>query len=155
MFLRFALHTPSLAQINCKIRHFSPIAINWFQSSALEPTEMQALPADAAIIRSRPSLRSEAEPREQCIPRRSQGTSTINGGDDREVSKISSNCLATWWKPIDRLDLFWGTRRGLLHSALAWSKPGGSFCQHSFTHLFFHESFCRAWCRNCPFSYGP
>jgi len=52
----------------------------------LEPTELQALPADAAIIRSRPASRCEAELREQCVPRRSQGTSIKNGGDEREVS---------------------------------------------------------------------
>jgi len=27
-----------------KKRHFSPITTNWFQGSALEPTELQALP---------------------------------------------------------------------------------------------------------------
>ena len=71
-----------------KIRHPSPIATNWFQGSALEPTALQALPAEPTIIRSRPSLRCEAEPREQCIPRRSQGTRIKNGGDEREVTKI-------------------------------------------------------------------
>jgi len=49
-------------------QHFSPIATNWFQGSALEPTELQALPAEPTSIRSRASLRCEAEPREQCIP---------------------------------------------------------------------------------------
>jgi len=81
-------HSP--IQNRTKLRHFSPISTNWFQGSALEPTELQALPADAAIIRSRPASRCEAEPREQCVPWRSQGTSIKNGGDEREVSEINS-----------------------------------------------------------------
>ena len=70
----------SAKEIHRTIRHFSPIATNWFQGSALEPTELQALPAEPKIIRARPSLQCEAEPREQFIPRRSQGTRIKNGG---------------------------------------------------------------------------
>ncbi len=42
-------------------RHFSLNATNWFQGSALEPAELQALPAEPRSIRSRPSLLFEAE----------------------------------------------------------------------------------------------
>ena len=72
-------------------RQFSPIATNWFRDSALEPAELRALPVEPTIGRSRPSLRCEAEPLEQCVPRRSRGTKIKNGGDEREVSFFASN----------------------------------------------------------------
>ncbi len=43
------------------LRHFSPIATNWFQGSALEPNDLQALPAESSRIRGSLALRSEAE----------------------------------------------------------------------------------------------
>ena len=85
---------PSTTRKLVNYRHFSPIATNWFQGSALEPTELQALPADATIIRSRPSLQCKAEPREQCIPRRSQGTRIKNRGHEREVANCHLFSLA-------------------------------------------------------------
>ena len=47
---------------------YSLIAIDWFQGSALEPTDLQALPAESSSIRVSLALRNEAEPREQCVP---------------------------------------------------------------------------------------
>jgi len=61
--------------------------ISWFQGSALEPTELEALPADPESVCSRLSSRCEAEPREQCVAWRSQGTRIKYGGDEWEVSK--------------------------------------------------------------------
>ena len=70
-----------------KKEHFSPIATNWFQGSALEPTDLQALPAESSSIRVSLALRNEAEPREQYVPRQSPGTRNFNGGVSREVAK--------------------------------------------------------------------
>ena len=62
-----------------KARSFSANAAHWFQGSALAPTAMQALPAESPSIRGSIALRSEAEPREQRVPRQSPGTSNIVG----------------------------------------------------------------------------
>jgi hypothetical protein len=61
----------------------TPPTANGFQGSALEPAELQAPPVVTAPVRSRLSMRSEAEPREQCVPRQSQGTRTIPPRSDR------------------------------------------------------------------------
>ena len=63
-------------------------ATNWFQGSALGPTELQALPDELTIIRSRPLLQCEAEPRAQCIPRRSQGTRIQYGAVNRRACAL-------------------------------------------------------------------
>jgi len=60
--------------------HFSPIATDWFQGSALEPTDLQALPAESSRILVSVALQSEAEPPEQCVPRQSPGTRNVTGG---------------------------------------------------------------------------
>jgi len=55
--------------------HFSLIATDltdWFRGSALEPTDLQALPAESSSIRVSLSLRSEAKPRGQCVPKHGQ-----------------------------------------------------------------------------------
>ena len=76
------------------LRHFSLIATDWsdwsdwFQGSALEPTDLQALPAESSSIRVSLALRSEAEPREQCVPRQSPGTRNFTGCVSREVSNF-------------------------------------------------------------------
>ena len=60
---------------------------NWFQGSAVEPTDSQAPPAVPTSVGSRRLMRSEAESREQRIAWQRQGTRTKYGGDKREVSK--------------------------------------------------------------------
>ena len=60
---------------------------HWFQGSALEPTALQALPAESLNIPDFTALRSEAEPRKQCVPRQSQGTRIVTGCVHREASK--------------------------------------------------------------------
>ena len=62
-----------------KARPFSANVTDWFQGSGLEPTAMQALPAESLSIRGSIALRSEAEPLEQRVPRQSPGTSNIGG----------------------------------------------------------------------------
>ena len=57
-----------------KARPFSANVTDWFQGSGLEPTAMQALPAESPSIRGSIALRSEAEPREQRVRRQSPGT---------------------------------------------------------------------------------
>ena len=62
-----------VAEQNQDSQHISASATDrthWFQGSALEPTALQALPADSVPFASQ----SEAEPREQCVPRQSLGT---------------------------------------------------------------------------------
>ena len=51
-------------------RNISASATLWSQGSALEPTDLQALPAESVSV----ALRSESEPREQSVPRQSLGT---------------------------------------------------------------------------------
>ena len=81
-------------------RHFSLIATDWFKGSALEPTDLQALPAELPSTHVSLVLRSEAEPREQCVPRRSPGTRNSTGGVSREVSEKSKysdfSLLSPW-----------------------------------------------------------
>ena len=48
-------------------RNISASATHWFQGSALEPTELQALPAEPKSIRSRPSLRVGNNARDERI----------------------------------------------------------------------------------------
>ena len=67
-------------------QYSSACATNWFQGSALEPTALQALPAESPVIRVSYAKRSEAEPRGQCVPRQSLGTRNIIGILQREVS---------------------------------------------------------------------
>ncbi len=74
------------AQKKVLFGHFSLIASDWFQGSALEPTDLQVLPAESSRIRVSLALRSEAEPREQCVPRQSPGTRNFTVGASREVS---------------------------------------------------------------------
>ena len=62
-----------------KARPFSANVTDWFQGSGLEPTAMQALPAESLSIRGSIALRSEAEPLEQRVPRQSPETSNIGG----------------------------------------------------------------------------
>jgi len=73
--------------------HFSLIDTDWFQGYALEPPDLQALLAESSSIRVSLALRSEAEPREQCVPRQSPGTRNVTGGVSREVSNFSNKTL--------------------------------------------------------------
>ena len=61
------------------------IAADWFQGTALEPTDLQALPAESSSIRASLALQSEVEPREQSVPRQSPGTKNFTGRVSREV----------------------------------------------------------------------
>ena len=79
--------------------HFSPIATDltdWFRGSALEPTDLQALPAESSSIRVSLSLRSEAKPRGQCVPRQSPETRKFTGGVSREVSFFEQPRFPLW-----------------------------------------------------------
>ena len=67
-------------------RHFSPIYTNWFPGPALESTELQAPPAVPTSVGSRRLMRSEAEPREQCISWQIQEARTKYSDEEREVS---------------------------------------------------------------------
>ncbi len=67
-----------------KFRHYSPNTTFWFPGSALEPNELQALPAELSLDRR---IR-EAEPPGQCVPRHEPGNERVHGGDWREVSKF-------------------------------------------------------------------
>jgi len=57
-------------------RHFSLFAtvwFVWFWGSALEPTELQALPAETGDDPDPCLEGNEAEPRKQCVPKQEPG----------------------------------------------------------------------------------
>ncbi|HUP81258.1 MAG TPA: YbaY family lipoprotein [Pirellula sp.] len=82
-----------------KIRHFSLIPSDWsewFQGSAWDPTDLQALPAESSGIRVSLALRSEAESRELCVPGQRPGTRNFTSGVSRELSKVLFFAIATY-----------------------------------------------------------
>ena len=77
-----------------KIRHFSANSTRWFQGSALELADLQALPAESSSICVSLALRSEAEPREQYVSRQSLGTREYNPSRLSMLVGIGGLCLA-------------------------------------------------------------